>query len=202
MDAPDLTHGRGHSHGVTFASLPEVVLRNIFNHCPDLDTFLSLIATCRASFWAFKNAQRWLTKGLVHREIGDVFLPDAILLSQAKDIHRAQTLTPRGRADLVSELLRHRKDPALVSTHIWTLRLGVAAIRRHSNISQLADQLAELTGRPRDMETDCMVKRAIYFVELHLLDMSHSQITAAVTKAAKRRLDEEAGLAPPSHAHP
>ena len=159
----------------TFASLPQDVIGIILRHSPDLDTFLTLIATCRAFSEAFKNAPTSLTRSLVAREVGDL-LPQATFVVLARDA-RPHAQSPAGMAQAMSQLLSRWADESVVFTHRWSLAEGIAAIRLHRIIDDLARRsaafclswLEKLSGRSQEGPSDselARIKRALYRFEI------------------------------------
>ncbi|KAK4033116.1 hypothetical protein C8A01DRAFT_40438 [Parachaetomium inaequale] len=160
----------------TFASLPHDVLAIILRHSPDLDTFLSSIASCRAFFNAFKNAPTSLTKSLVDREVGDL-LPQATFVVLARDA-RPHAHSPAEMAQAISQLLSRWADESVVLTHRWSLAEGIAAIRLDRIIGDLARRsaafclswLEKLSGHSQESPSDselARIKRALYRFELN-----------------------------------
>jgi hypothetical protein len=160
---------------VSFASLPQEVVAIILRHSPDLDTFLSSIASCRAFFDAFQNAPTSLTRTLVARKVGDL-LPQATFVLLARNA-RTYAHSPAEMAQAMAQLLSRWGDESAVLAHRWSLADGIAAIRLHKIIDELANKTAayclswleKLSGHSQEEPSDselARIRRALYRFEL------------------------------------
>ena len=183
MDLPDSVQSvmqspRGTPITLALASLPHDVLVAILNNIPDLDTLLAIIASCRAFYSAFKSSPTPIIRDLAFRIIGTAVLPDAILATLARNAGPCPRTGPEEVAvAAVLELLNRRGDEALLATHKWTAAEGMATIRLHSIIDDMArkfaafhlSRLEKVSGRqqkaPANQEL-VRIKRALYRFEV------------------------------------
>ncbi|KAJ4292875.1 hypothetical protein N0V88_005533 [Collariella sp. IMI 366227] len=161
---------------VTFQSLPGDILGLILDHCPDLDTFLSCIATCRAFYDVFQSAPKSFARNLVHRLIEPSLLPEAIL------VFCARSYRTRHMSDLplaVSQILSWRNDEQRPNfLNLWSLRQAISALRLNAIISTLAGELAtshlskfeELSDHKQKLPSEQelrRINRALYRYEIY-----------------------------------
>lgn len=159
----------------TLVTLPLDIIFLLLEHCCDLDSLLSLMASCRTFYFAFHNYPTSLTHTLISREIDIAVLPDAIQLLKAAEISR----NGPSFSDLpiaVSKLFGEGRE-ALVKDR-WSLADGIAAIRLHSIIDGFASKFASYylswlqKNSKRDQETPpsvlelARIKRALYKFEV------------------------------------
>ncbi|KAI0379665.1 hypothetical protein F5Y04DRAFT_127420 [Hypomontagnella monticulosa] len=160
----------------TLTTVPHEVAVNILECCHDLDSLLSLIASCRYFYSVFHTYQISIMHTFISREIDPAVLPEAVQASKAAEIYR------RGPSFsalpfAVSELFGEGRG-ALVKDR-WSLADGIAAIRLHSIIDRFASELAfdyliylkqnscqeEREGPPSTTEL-ARIKRALYRFEV------------------------------------
>jgi hypothetical protein len=163
---------------LALASLPHDVLVAVLSNVLDLDTLLAIIASCRAFYSAFKSSPTPIIRDLAFRIIGIAVLPDSILATLARNAGPCRLTGPEEAiVAAVLELLNRRGDEALLTTHKWTAAEGMATIRLHSIIDDMArrfaafhlSQLERVSGRqqkaPANQEL-VRIKRALYRFEV------------------------------------
>jgi hypothetical protein len=163
---------------LALASLPHDVLVAILSNMPDLDTLLASIASCRAFYSAFKSSPTPIIRDLAFRIIGIAVLPDSILATLARNAGPCRLTGPEEAiVAAVLELLNRRGDEALLTTHKWTAAEGMATIRLHSIIDDMARKFAsfhlslleKVSGRQKEPPSNqelVRIKRALYRFEV------------------------------------